>query len=95
MLSAVLLLLCTDSSARDRKRSKETLPQKPDTTKVTSVVYTDEFLDTVKVSKKILINDYTTVGFQYGVGMNAMSFNPSPVPKSRQIMRRRNPFSLL
>ena len=76
VLMAAFLLLCTDSSARERKRSKETLPQKPDTTKVASVVYTDEFLDTVKITKKILINDYTTIGVQYGVGMNAMSFNP-------------------
>ncbi len=40
-------------------------------------MYTDEFLDTVQVKKKFLINDYTMVGVQYGVDLNRMSFNPS------------------
>ncbi len=40
------------------------------------VKYTDEFLDTIKINKKILINDYTMVGLQYGVCFNRMSFNP-------------------
>ncbi len=41
------------------------------------VKYTDEFLDTVQVKKKFLINDYTMVGLQYGVDLNRMSWNPS------------------
>ncbi|MCD8313671.1 MAG: PorT family protein [Bacteroidales bacterium] len=40
-------------------------------------LYTDEFLDTVQVKKKFLINDYTMVGVQYGVCLNRMSFNPT------------------
>jgi len=52
------------------------LPFPQDTAKTVRHEYTDEFLDTVKINKKFLINDYTTVGFQYGIGMNSMSFNP-------------------
>ncbi len=40
------------------------------------VKYPKEFLDTVKVNKKIVINDYTLIGIQYGVNLNRMSFNP-------------------
>ncbi len=40
-------------------------------------VFTDEFLDSTNVKKaKNLINDYTLVGIQYGMGLNEMSFNP-------------------
>ncbi|MCD8207965.1 MAG: PorT family protein [Bacteroidales bacterium] len=41
------------------------------------VKYTREFLDTVQIKKKFIINDYTMIGFQYGVGLNRMAFNPS------------------
>ncbi len=39
--------------------------------------YTDEYLDTLQIKKKFLINDYTLVGVQYGVNLNRMTFNPS------------------
>ena len=70
LVLSVLLPLGLDRAAAQSKASKDSLG------KVVLTEYTDEYLDTVKVNKKFLINDYTTIGFQYGVGMNAMSFNP-------------------
>jgi len=37
---------------------------------------TDEYLDTVNLRRKIVINDYFMVGAQYGVSFNRMMFNP-------------------
>lgn len=38
--------------------------------------YTDSFLDTLDVKKKLVINDYTMVGFTYGVNLSQMIWNP-------------------
>lgn len=37
----------------------------------------NEYLDTVKVRKKFLINDYSMIGVQYGVSLLNTSFNPT------------------
>ena len=41
-----------------------------------SVVFSDAYLDSLDVRKKSIINDYTLIGVQYGVGLNQMSWNP-------------------
>ena len=38
---------------------------------------TDEHLDTIDVKKKLVINDYTMIGVQYGVGLSQVMWNPS------------------
>ncbi|MGM9735930.1 MAG: porin family protein [Candidatus Cryptobacteroides sp.] len=38
---------------------------------------TDAYLDTVMVSKKGSINDYSLIGVQYGVGLSQVIWNPS------------------
>lgn len=38
---------------------------------------TDEQLDTIDVRKKLVINDYTMFGVQYGVGLSQVMWNPS------------------
>ena len=38
---------------------------------------TDEQLDTIDVKKKLVINDYTMIGVQYGVGLSQVMWNPS------------------
>ncbi len=38
---------------------------------------TDEQLDTIDVKKKLVINDYSMIGFQYGAGLSRVSWNPS------------------
>ena len=41
-----------------------------------SLKFSDEYLDSVDVRKKNVINDYTLVGVQYGMALNQMSWNP-------------------
>ena len=41
-----------------------------------SVVFSDAYLDSLDVRKKSIINDYTLIGVQYGVGLNQVSWNP-------------------
>lgn len=38
---------------------------------------TDEQLDTIDVKKKLVINDYTMLGIQYGAGLSQVMFNPT------------------
>lgn len=38
--------------------------------------YSKEYLDTVKVNRKRITNDYTTIGVNYGVTLSNMYFNP-------------------
>lgn len=37
----------------------------------------DEQLDTINVRKKLVINDYSMIGVQYGAGLSRVSWNPS------------------
>ena len=39
-------------------------------------LFSDEYLDTVKMKKAKSINDYTMIGVQYGVSLSQMRFNP-------------------
>lgn len=45
----------------------------------------NEYLDTVKVYKRRLINDYSMIGVNYGVAFCNMSFNPSRHNRAYQI----------
>ncbi len=56
------------------------IPAKEDTLtlkKEPSLAYTDEFLDTVNVKKKFIVNDYSLVGVHYGVSYSQTMFNPT------------------
>jgi len=44
--------------------------------------YSDQYLDTVKVSKSKVINDYSMIGIQGGMGLNFTIWNPT---KSQQM----------
>ena len=37
----------------------------------------DSYLDSLDINKDIPINDYTMIGFQYGVGISQVSWNPT------------------
>lgn len=37
---------------------------------------TDEFLDTVTIEKKLKLNDYSLIGFQYGAALSQVMWNP-------------------
>ncbi|GEM_PF-146741 len=56
-----------------------TKPKKPNRkdNKGQKTEWDEVYLDTVKVSKSGLINDYSMIGFQYGAGLSDVMWNPS------------------
>ena len=44
---------------------------------LTAEKYTNEFLDTLNVKKKLVINDYSMIGVHYGVNLSQVMWNPS------------------
>ena len=38
---------------------------------------TDEQLDTIDVKKKLVVNDYSMIGIQYGAGLSQVMWNPT------------------
>jgi len=52
----------------------ESFAQKPG--KDTLVTYSDSYLDTVKVERKFVINDYSLIGVEYGAAANYTLFSP-------------------
>lgn len=68
ILAALLAVYSFPASAgNDRKPRRE----RRDTT-----LYPDTFLDTVNVNRVFLINDYSMLGFERGVSLSRMFFNP-------------------
>lgn len=47
-----------------------------------SLAYSDEYLDSVRLNKTLVLNDYPMIGIVYGGSMNRMSFNPVQNQKS-------------
>ncbi len=65
-------------SAQKQKAEREKKSAKIKTEEATSLPkYTDDFLDTVKLDKKFMLNDYTLIGVEYGVSQRSMLFTPS------------------
>lgn len=44
---------------------------------LTTEPYTNEFLDSLDVKKKLVINDYSMIGVHYGVNLSQVMWNPS------------------
>lgn len=44
---------------------------------LTAEKYTNEFLDSLDVRKKLVINDYSMIGVHYGVNLSQMMWNPA------------------
>lgn len=63
-----------DSLAPARKLSRRELKKLEEN-------WSDEYLDTVDIKKKQLINDYSMIGVQYGVGLSQVIWNPSMTQK--------------
>ena len=53
------------------------MAQQRDTLASVELTLTDEYLDTVNVKKAFELNNYSTLGFQYGYGLNQTMFNPT------------------
>ncbi len=63
----LLMVMCTVVHAQN-----ELLPKG-----LSVETYSNEFLDTLNVKKKLSINDYSMIGIQYGVGLSQVSWNPA------------------
>lgn len=73
LLSVALLMPCAVGLAQNPSDST-TVPV-ADTLKAD--LYSDIYLDTVKVNRVFELNDYSMIGVEYGVSFSRMSFNPS------------------
>lgn len=81
--SIILLLPTLSLSAQDKKpklakdakvfKGKTVIERSGDL----SADYPNSYLDTVQVGNIFVLNDYTTFGFEYGVNLNRMTFNPA------------------
>lgn len=67
----VILVLTAQFSADARDKKKETAIKDS----ISSI--SNEVLDTINVSKKTIINDYSLIGFQYGAGLSQVMWNPT------------------
>lgn len=56
--------------------ARETAPR-PDTLLTVEGFLTDDYLDTVSIRKTLSLNDYATIGIQYGYNVARTTFNPS------------------
>lgn len=74
-LTVILLLLASvfSAEAQEGKRAD----RKVVTEFQISDTLTDTFLDTVQVKKKLKLNDYSLIGFQYGATLSQVMWNPS------------------
>ena len=74
----LLTLLLSPSLAQEKqKRLLPRLQRKEKAVKVQPEPrYPDSYLDTVNVNKKLLLNDYSMIGFEYGVSRNTQLFTP-------------------
>lgn len=81
----LLLTLGLTAFGQQMTRRQQPAPkQQPQTVKISDDLLlkdvqalTDEQLDTINVKKKLVINDYTMVGVQYGAGLSQVMWNPS------------------
>lgn len=76
-LLAILLALTTVSVALAQEKPHSFLPKLKKKPKVeVPAKYPDEYLDTVNLNKKLRLNNYSMIGFEYGVSRNSQLFTP-------------------
>ena len=69
-LFTILLMLVSVSGLHAQKQEKAELKTfQADT-------LTNEYLDTLNVRKALVVNDYSLIGVQYGVGLSSVMWNP-------------------
>ena len=74
-LSLLLILTVLPALSQEKpKRSLFPVKRHPKVEKVSK--YPDSYLDTVNLSRKLLLNDYAMIGVEYGVSRNSMIFTP-------------------
>ena len=70
ILTVLFCLSCIMTDARER--AKDTLNVEI----AISDTLTDEFLDSYEIKKKLVLNDYSMIGIQGGVGLSQVMWNP-------------------
>ena len=73
LILILISLIATGLTAQNRK--VELSPVKSMDKK--NITLSDEYLDTVTIDKKAKINDYSMIGFHYGVGLSRVLWNPT------------------
>ena len=74
-LSLLLILTVLPALSQDKpKRSLFPVKRHPKVEKISK--YPDSYLDTVNLSRKLVLNDYAMIGVEYGVSRNSMIFTP-------------------
>lgn len=68
MLAAALAVYSLPAFAGNDRKPRRARQETP--------MYSDTFLDTVNVDRSFMINDYTLIGFERGISLNRMFFNP-------------------
>lgn len=80
ILLRVTIMMCAIMMAAQTLSAQQvTVPEVSDSTAAAVAakpVYSDIYLDTVKINTKFIINDYTLVGVNYGVQLMSMMFTP-------------------
>lgn len=76
MKRLLIILIFTSVSFLTYAQKKEKIQLDKHTRIELTESITDEQLDTIDVKKKLIINDYTLIGIQYGAGLSMFQFNP-------------------
>ena len=73
MIAILLVWISSDALAQDiKKLTGDKVIEKINVDK-----WTNEYLDTLNLKRKLDINDYTLIGVHYGVGLSQVMWNPS------------------
>ena len=73
MIAILLVWISSDALAQDiKKLTGDKVIEKINVDK-----WTNEYLDTLNLKRKLDINDYTLIGVHYGVGFSQVMWNPS------------------
>ena len=73
IISLLILTIASDGYAQNK--SRKAIREK--TEAIIEDTLTNEYLDTIKIHKKLVLNDYSMIGVQYGVGLSRVSWNPT------------------
>lgn len=73
LIAILLVWISSDAMAQDiKKLTGDKVIEKINVDK-----WTNEYLDTLNLKRKLDINDYTMIGVHYGVGLSQVMWNPS------------------
>lgn len=73
LIAILLVWISSDALAQDIKK----LTGDKVIEKIHDEKWTNEYLDTLNLKRKLDINDYTMIGVHYGVGLSQVMWNPS------------------